>query len=269
MAKPIIGYKNLLRNGTITDPGTATGFLIANLQDYKSFTLWKSSVVTSPINIDIDMGVGNSEDADYIALVNHNLNTLGATVTVLADTVTPPVAVAQAAFSPGEDTVTFKAFTAPGAKRYWRIVLTDPAPPFASAPFIAQLMVGLKTNLPQFLTPEFDPYFRQVEVEGSRSKGGHALGVLLRGQTHRGEISMGPAGTSKTDWDSDLTPFLDNHALKRLPFVYVVDNDDSTFDVATYIKMTDDDDVRRFPVGNTWLNLGFGLPVEEAFQEPA
>ena len=77
---------------------------------------------------------------------------------------------------------------------------------------------------------------------GARSEGGHYLGVLTRGKTHRGEITFGDAGAAKSDWDSDLTPFLDNHALKRLPFVFVVDDGDATFDTPTYLKMLDDGD---------------------------
>jgi len=130
-------------------------------------------------------------------------------------------------------------------------------------------MVGLKTELPQYMTPEFDPFFRQVEATGERSEGGHYLGTLLRGKTHRGEITFGDAGVPRAFWDSDLTPFLDNHFMKRLPFIWVLDSADSEFDTPFYLKMPDDQRVGRKAVGGSWQNLAPNLPVEEAYQEPA
>jgi len=257
-----------LSTSSITDPGTASGFDVNNLTDHRAFSLWKSDATTSPINIDID--TATSADADYIALVNHNLNTNGATVTVLADTFTPPTTVRQAAFSPGEDTVTFKGFTAPGALRYWRVVLTDPSPPFAAAPFIGVLKLGLRTTLTEFLNPEVDPFFKQVVVRGERSEGGNYLGTILGGQQHRAELAFGgPAGMARSFLTSDLNAFLDDHAYKRRPFVWVLDTADSDFNVARWIKVTDGGEINRTPVGGMWSRMALRLPVEEALSESA
>lgn len=268
MALPVIAYKSHFRfaTGTITDPGSETGYPIANLHDLRSYTVWKSSSLASPINIDLDVN-GILDPASYIMLVNHNLHTLGATVEVFGDTVNPPV-TSRVSFSPAEDTVSYKEFASSGVKRYWRVQITKGGG-FASAPFIGELFVGPRMELPQYLAPSFDPFFKQVEVHGARSRGGHYLGASLRGQTHRGEITFGEAGTPRADFTASLNAFLDDHAYKRYPFGFVVDTADGDFDDCRYLKVPDDADIQRRSVGGTWQNLTFVLPVEEAYAEPA
>lgn len=271
MALPVIGYKTMLRSagGTISDPGTDTGFSIANLSDFKTFLLWKSNGTAAPITIDIDLGVSNTESANYLALLNHNLKTLGATIQILGDAFTPPTTVRQAAFTPTEDTVSYKNFNQAGPFRYWRIVINHAAPPFAAKPYVGELFLGVKTSLPEYISADFDPFFKQVAAQGARSPGGHYLGVLLRGQKHRAEISFGDAGGARTAFTSDINPFLDNHAFKRYPFIFVLDEDDADFKTPRYVKLTDDAEVPRKAVGGVYSLLGLTLPVEEAYAEPA
>ncbi len=274
MAFPIIGYDNLFDDSgaTITDPGTASGFAIGNIKDHRAFKLWKSSVTTSPINIDIDLGVGNSANPDYIALVNHNLTTLGATVTVQSDdeaTYTGPKTVNQVAYTPTADAVDFQGFTAAGAERYWRIVITAPSPPHAAAPFIGELLLGVRTTLTEYMQPGFDPFHKQVEVASERSEGGHYLGATLRGITRRAEIAFGPAGGARADFTSDLNAFLDDHAFKRLPFLFVLDTADSDFDSPRWLKVPDEANIERTAVGGVWSRLVLRMPVEEALMESA
>jgi hypothetical protein len=272
MAKPLICYKSILPDATVslTGTGTASGYALANIQDYKSYTLWKSDQVAAVVNIDIDLGVGNTADADYIAIVNHNLNTLAASVKVMGDAGTPASVERLAAVVPGEDGVTVKTWTAPGAFRYWRVQITDSvALPFDAAPFAAVILLGLKTELPEYLAPGFAPFNRGVELSGTRSRGGHFLAGITRGLTHRDTISLGAAGAARADWTSDLTPFLNNHALLGKPFCFTLDTADGDFDDARYLKVPDDSDPRALAVGDAWVRLRFDLPVEEAFMEPA
>lgn len=267
MALPLIFYRSLLRSGgTFTDPGSASGFPLTNLYDYRSYSLWKSSILTTPINIDVDLG-GSTETADYIMLVNHNLSTLGATVTVYADSFSPPT-TSRGTFDPAEDTVSYKTFTQTASLRYWRVQLSKGGG-FASAPYIGECFLGNKTELPSYMAPTLDPFMKQVEVMGSRSQGGHYLGASLRGQAHRGELSFGGAGAARADFTSTLNAFLDDHAYKRRPFGFVLDTADSDFDVCRYLKVPDEAQIGRFAVGGTWQNLTLTLPFEEAYMEPA
>lgn len=269
MAKPLIAYLSMLRLSTtsITDPGTETGFAIGNIKDMKSYSIWKSNQTAAAINIDIDAGASGA-NADYIGLVNHNLATLGATVRVLADTVSPAATQVLAATTPAQDGVSLLTFTAPGLKRYWRITINHAALPFSAKPFSGDAFLGMKTSLPEYLAPSFDPFFGGVEIAGSRSEGGHYLGGVARGKTHRGVITFGAAGAARASFTSDLNAFIDNHALLRRPFFFVVDTDDTDFDDPRYVKVPDDAEVGRRAVGDTWSRLTFELPVDEAFMEP-
>ncbi len=265
MGKPVIAYKSMLRSTgvVITDPGTEAGFSLADIHDYRSYSLWKSDTTSSPIDIDIDLA-GGDESVDYIMLVNHNLFTETATVEVFSGAAFPPAA-SWASFAPTEDTVSFKTAAASVTRRYWRVRITA----FVNKPFIGELFLGMKTTLPQYLAPSFDPFFKQVEARGFRSRGGHYLGVSLKGQQHRGEITFGEAGAPRADFTSDLNAFLDDHAFKRRPFGFIVDPDDSDFDKPRYVKMVDEEEASRNAVGGTWSNLTFVLPIEEAYAEPA
>jgi len=271
MAFPLIGYLSVaeLSTASITDPGTASGFAVGNLIDHRAFSLWKSDDTTSPINIDIDTGATGT--ADYLCLVNHNLATLGATVTLQSDS--DPAygspSTLQAAFTPPEDTVTFKAFSS-GGERYWRVIITAPAPPFSAAPYIGVLKLGVRTTLTEMLNPEVDPFMSQVEVRGERSEGGHYLGAILGGKQHRAELAFGgPAGMARSFLTSDLNAFFDDHAFKRRPFVFVLDTADSDFSVARWVKVPDGAEVSRAPVGGMWNRMVVRVPIEEALSESA
>jgi hypothetical protein len=253
---------------TITDPDTATGYSVDNLHDFKSYTLWVSDTTVKPIYIDIDTGAGG-QAADYITFINHNMDTLGGTHRVYADNGSPASTPLYGSEAFIEDGVSYWAFTSPGVVRYWRIQLSKAAGDFATAPFVGQILMGLKTELPRYLAPSFEPYFDDVEMAGQRSEGGHYLGGTARGHRHRGVITFGAGGYVRST-AAVLHAFLDDHAALRKPFVFVVDPDESDgIGVAKYIKVTDSGRISRTAVGNTWLNLNLSLDVEEAFMESA
>lgn len=270
MARPLIAYLSMLRlsTTTITDPGTETGFLIGSIKDMKAYMIWKSNQTAAAINIDLDTGAGTEQNADYIALVNHNLNTLGATVRVFADAAVIGSTQVLAATTPGQDTVTYLPFTAPGTRRFWRITINHSALPFTAKPFIGDLFMGMKTELPEFMSPSFDPFFFDYEIAGSRSEGGHYLAGTVRGEMHRGAITFGAAGAARSWFTSDGNAFIRNHAAKRHPFFFVLDTADTDFDDARYLRVPDDARLERLAVGGAWSRLTFHLPVEEAFMEP-
>jgi hypothetical protein len=231
-----------------------------------SYTVWKSSVTTSPINIDIDAGV-SGQAADYIGLVNHNLFTNGATVTVKADTFSPPTTVRQAAFSPAENGVTLRLFTLTSALRYWRIVITDPAPPFAAAPTIGELWLGQRMTLPEYFTASFDPFLNTVDRKGSVNEAGHFVAAVSRGRMHRGMLDLGPAGASRAAFTSDLTPFARDHAELGYPFFIIVDPDDADFATPWFVRQADDAHVGRGAVGGTLARMTFSMEISEAYME--
>lgn len=269
MAFPKILYDSLCHDAdTITASSTAAGYLDDDIADWRAFKIWKSGTTVTPITIDFDMGVGNTADADSLALINHNCLANTATVAVYYGAASPPGNLALAAYTPTSDDVEYKELTAHAASRYWRITLAHAAA-FPNAPYIGEALLGLRTALTEYLDPGFDPFMKQVEVSGQRSQGGHYLGAILRGQTHRATISFGAAGMARTFYTSDFNAFLDDHAYKRLPFVFVLDSADTDFGVARWIKVRDGDDITRTAVGGVWSRLELSLPVEEAWMESA
>lgn len=269
MAKPLIAWKSMLRESatTITDPGTASGYSISDIKDLRSFKIWKSNSTTKPKNIDIDAGAGGAT-ADYIALVNHNLFTLGATVEVFSGTSSPAGTQRLAPTALTENGVSYIGFAAPAAVRYWRIQITVAGASFASAPYIGECFLGLKTEV-DYMAPSLDPFLTHVEVAGARSKGGHFLGATTRGKAHRGVLTVGAAGTVRSAFTSDLNSFIDTHANLRKPFVFVLDSADADFKAGKYLRMSDDGKVERMAVGGSWARMTFSFPVEEAYMEPA
>lgn len=270
MGKPVVCYLSMLRlaTTTLTDPGTETGFSIAALSDLKAYEFWKSDQAAAAVDLDIDAGAGGG-NADYVALVNHNLATLGATVTVYADGSFPPTTVRQAAFTPAEDGVTLRLFTAPGALRYWRVRISHAALPFAAKPFAAELQLGMRTTMPEYSSADdFDPFFRDVEVAGEESEGGHYLATVLRGMRHRGTLVVGgDAGVSRADLSAGLNAFVHDHAEQRKPFVFVVDPDDADFSAPRWVRVPDSGRVDRAAAAGSWARLTFSVPLREAFME--
>ena len=271
MAYPIILYDTLLRNAgaTITASSTESGFSDDDIADYLPWKMWKSGTLVTGITIDIDLG-GDTGSADTIGLVNHNITSEAGTVELRADTSAgpnPPTTVRQAAYTPTYGDVDLKTFTLASNLRRWRIVLAKGGN-FTNKPYIGEIFIGTRTTLTEYMSPDIDPYLKQVETSSERTEGGHYAGAVLRGQTHRFTLGFGDAGGNRTAMAPVMT-FLDNHAYKLRPFIFQLDSDDASFSKPVYLKKTDGGDIGRRAVGGMWGRLGLSLPVEEAWTETA
>ena len=268
MAKPRILYDSILRNAgaIITASSSAVGFPVSNLFDYRATSFWKSGVLTSPIDIDVDLGASGADDADTLGLLNGNLLAVGATVQVFADTFTPPTTSRLAAGAPSsDDAAALRTFAAPGNLRYWRVRIAHAAPPFSAAPFLGEMFLGLRLDLPEYMDPSFDPYMRQVGASSEHSEGGHYLGAVLRGQQHRESIRFGEAGAARS---AAFDTFIHDHAMRMRPFLFQLDADDaSDFARTYYLVKKADADIPRRAVGGTWLRSNPDLAFTEAYSE--
>ena len=271
MATPIILYRNLFRTSgaVITSSGADSGYSAEDIADHRAYKGWQGNVLTSPQWINVDVGASGA-NADSILVVNHNLVANAGQITVYADTVNPPLTTVQAAYSPTSDHADYKAFSAPGAKRYWRVEFTDPAAPFTSKPFAGEILLGMKLECPEYAAPDVDPYLDDVEAISNRSEGGHYLGAILRGVTRRGRIRLGgEAGVLRSWLTSDGFDFMRNHYRKLLPFGLVFDSADSELAPARWLKKPDSHRSPLASVGGIYLRFAFDLEVEEAMMEAA
>lgn len=137
--------------------------------------LWKAAGVTSPCYLTYDAGSGNTKQADYLAIIGHNLFSAGATVTLQysTDNFAADINDAFTAFAPSADTVVLKEFTSPAAKRYWRLKISGT---LSAAPYMALCIWGLKTEL-DWASASFDPYEQDVKAAVGLSQGGYVTGV--------------------------------------------------------------------------------------------
>lgn len=147
---------------------------IYNMREVNS---WKAedSGIADPQYITYDAGGGNTEDADYLVILGHNLNTLGVTVTLQwsTDNFSSSVNDAFTGVAIGADTVYLKEFSSPGAKRYWRVKLEGHG---SSAPYMAICIWGLKTEL-DWASAAFDPYSQSTKANVTMSQGGFNTGI--------------------------------------------------------------------------------------------
>jgi len=67
---------------TLTATSALSGTAVNNIFNMLEGDRWEATDTTSPQYLTYDAGAGNSFDADYLAIIGHNLNTIGATITL-------------------------------------------------------------------------------------------------------------------------------------------------------------------------------------------
>ncbi|MDH4101741.1 MAG: hypothetical protein OEV28_14345, partial [Nitrospirota bacterium] len=137
--------------------------------------IWKSGGTTNPQYITYDAGSGNTKSSDYLAIIGHNLFTIGATITLQysTDNFAADVNDAFTGFAPTSDAVILKEFTSPGAKRYWRLKISGS---LGAAPYMTLCIWGDKTEL-DYATAAFDPYEQSTKAAISMTQAGYVAGV--------------------------------------------------------------------------------------------
>jgi hypothetical protein len=163
-----------------TSTESAADYDVDYLYNMMEINLWKAedTGLADPQYITYDAGVGNSYDADYLAIIGHNLNTAGATVAIQYSATGAWAGEEVEVFSEAvsADTVYLKEFTAPGAKRYWRLKISGHG---SAAPFMAICVWGEKTEL-DWASSSFDPYSQKVVAKSSLSYSGYLTGTHTR-----------------------------------------------------------------------------------------
>lgn len=221
-AKPKIYYDTMMGSAgsTLAATSTATGdYSVAYLYNWLEVNSWKAANATTPMYITYDAGAGNTKQADYLAILGHNLKTTGATIVLQysTDNFTSDVNDAFTAFAPSADTVILKEFTSPGAKRYWRLKITGT---LSAAPYMAICIWGLKIEL-DYATASFDPYQQEVKATANITQGGYVAGIHTQYTERKLDLKFNDAdatlyGKIKAWWDS--------HGLKNLFIAWEITN---------------------------------------------
>ncbi|MBI5233518.1 MAG: hypothetical protein HY880_04115 [Deltaproteobacteria bacterium] len=159
---------------TLTATSTATGdYAVSYLYNMLETNRWKSANTTTPMYVSYDAGSGNTKTADYLAIIGHNLKTIGATITLQYSSDNVTYYDCFTGFAPTADTVILKEFTSPGAYRYWRLKITGT---LSAAPYMTICIWGNKTEL-DYASASFDPYAQEIKANVNLSYGGHVAGV--------------------------------------------------------------------------------------------
>jgi len=216
-------YDNMLQSteGTITATSTSTGaYTIDDVHNMLEVNGWKGASSATQ-NIDFDAGVGNTFDADYIAILGHNLFSVGSSVAVIHSTSGAYGGEEVTIFSTSvdADTVFLKEFTAPGAKRYWRVQINGAS----TSPSVNILSLGTVSTV-AFIQPPFDPHGQKTVMNTNMTEGGFVAGIHTK-YTER-SISLGFGGVS-TSLYSILNTWHENSGMKNFFMAWDTTNDSS------------------------------------------
>lgn len=169
-------WDTMLNNAGATLVATSTedsgNFNVDYLANFLEINLWQAEEIgiVDPQYITLDLGASNDADADYLAILGHNLNTVGATITLQwsIDNFAGDINDAFVGFAPSANTVILKEFTVSGAKRYWRLKIEGHG---SLVPFMAICVWGEKTVL-DFGRVAYDPYAQDIKGNSNVSQGG-------------------------------------------------------------------------------------------------
>jgi hypothetical protein len=211
---PFILYNNILRTATVAADSTADGFDVANLYDWKGYTLWRSgSTATQYITIT----TGSAVTADVLAIYNHNLHTVGATITLQAYDITEPSDWADLAdITPANDKIIVLTFTQESNTQF-RLKIENAT----AAPEIGEMILCDKLELPFGPDAPYIPADIGIEAQAEISVKGHPLGVNVEYYP----VEINPVFTNKFTrafYEGDFWNFV-LHARQLLPFVYAWD----------------------------------------------
>ena len=199
---------------TATSTESTGDFDVDYLYNMFETNMWKAedTAIADPQYITYDAGVGNTKDADYLVIFGHNLNTAGVTVTLQHSTTGAWAGEEVDAFTgaaPSADTVYLKEFTAPGAKRYWRLRLAGHG---STAPYMKLCIWGLETEL-DWASSAFDPYDQKARANITKSYGGAVTGTHIK--HHERSLSLRMADSDDTLYQKVKT-WWDTHGLNNL-----------------------------------------------------
>lgn len=219
MSLPAILYDNRFDDGTQTASTTDSGaeYDVANIADWRPYTLWKPTAAIAIQYITVDCG--SAKSADSFGISGHDLFSQNATISVeySSDNFSGDVNEALAGFVPTSNNLIYKEFSTQSA-RYWRFKI---ASGYTAAPFIGVLVIGARMEFPIGVNDDgrFDPTGHSLQATSQRSQNGNLLGVALSHKNIKMNIGFRHISTSFVD--GALKTFLDDHTLK--PFFWVWD----------------------------------------------
>ena len=267
----IILYRNIFTTtgATVTARDTTTGYNVSNVYDYKAYTSWRAQPASDHLIQWIEVALPEEEvDAaatglpidtagggdllsaasgpgeytpDTIGIFNHNLGSLGITVTLQRWNTFTSAWVDILDLTPTTDKTILRTFTTVNANKY-RLYMVCPAAGINIR--ISQIYLGQRLEFPFRPEGPVVPISEAIELKAETSKAGYILGALVA----HWPFTLSHLWKYLTRaWYRDyFLPFWDDHAKYLKPFFYAWDLDERPDDV--YFVSVDPGMVRREPL---------------------
>lgn len=199
------------------DPTSGGGQTIAITTSWAVYTV-TFTIVSDSNNVRCDFLLGGAvgsvdldeikmervSDADYLAVIGHNLYTAGASIYLeySDDNVNWTEAWSD---TPAADTVMLDEFASPGLHRRWRVRLYKSPNNFNAPPYMAICVWGLKTEL-DYASLGFDPHGQEAKANINVTQGGYVSGIHTRYTERQMTLSFQDADSAlydkiKTWWE--------------------------------------------------------------------
>lgn len=275
MARPTLMYDTVVPDKPIhlaasindfTPRNSFIGTDISNAVDYRTFSQWKApdtgaqSIMINGIGL---AGAVTAFPVDTLCIANHNLGSLGLTITVNSntDTETPASWTQRATISPTDDSPIFLTF-ASATVQYWRIIITASG---IEHPKIGLLYLGVRTELTDNFAVDVDP--RSIEPlfnRPIRNEDGHLLPAAGRTLLREFSFKLETVGSSRAVHISEIDGIV-AHVRKMRPFFFNYNLDDSIF--ANLILRMGKGPIERQFISGSYARMGLSFPVVSAAPE--
>lgn len=254
---PFVLDRNLALGATATASTSAAGFPPGSAVTENTWQSWTCGANDGWLEVDL----GAARSFDTLALIGHNLATLGASVTFGHKLLAGDAFTALTTIAPPDGRPAVQLLPAPVTARYVRCTI----PVGASAPpSIAALIVGARRKLPAWVEPSYlrAPDAETVEGDAAISRGGHYLGATVRRRGGRLSPKLSPM---ETIWfDANLPAFRDHYNARR-PFLWASSPTDHPADVAYAWRADGAGELRADLMGGgAWLRFGMEMDFHVA-----
>ena len=225
MAKPKIGYENLLEltTSTITVTDEASGFNKELAYNWKTFDGWKA---TSSGTVYYTVDLGSAMSVDYWACVKHTLADTSGSIKLQysSDNFSGDINDFATAVSPTDETVMFQTVSTAVSARYWRWEITSTPAAFFGVLSLGQSLEMVRAVKAGFMLPH---EARMNKILDQKSEGGAFLGrsVINKGVGSMIKFDMLPLSFGRVDWSA----FLDHAILKPFFFSWNPDYPDAIY----------------------------------------
>ena len=249
MAKPIIGYQNLLEEipSGISVSDALSGFEKELAYNWRTFDGWQAATPgVSYYTIDL----GAPTNVDYWGAASHTLGTNGGSIKLQYDDnalFTSPTDF-DVAVTPSDDTTMMQYVTAPISAQFWRWEITSTPTSFFGVLSLGNALEFVRAVRVGFALPR---EARMNKIMNNKSEGGEFLGrsVIRKGFKSNFKIELQTLDYARGVWHD----FVDHAELKPFFFSWNTDYDD-----AVYAWMDKDVSPTTFDRNNT-VQMGLNL----------